>query len=511
MADSRQPKQREPNSEPRRAFRAPVALVCSLFLAQPAPAGSTLDLSLPELGNPSRAVVSEAEEFQIGERFFQKLLEANLVDTDPVIASYVENLGIRLATAAHTNPSDFTFFTVKDKTVNAFAAPGGFIGVHHGLILTMRSEAELAAVVSHEIAHVTQRHLVRHYEASSNFNLGVAAAILAGILLSGANSEAREALVFGSIGANASAQVNFTRENEKEADRIGIGYLQQAGYPGAAMAETFRRLHELSRFGGDGIPEFLRSHPVNENRIAEAQTRATPNNEPAMSIGTDNTDFAIIQAIIRNRSVKVTADGIRALRAALADGRYVDEYATRFELASLLHASGQNAEAVEITTNLLTADNDRVPYHLLLAQSLEARGQSQQALERLQAANEIFPGNLALRMALAEQWGRTGEPRASYQTYRRLSQDFPRNAHIRDALSRAAFVLGRKDEAYLEQAEAHLIRGQTEAAGTALALAREQAPSDNGVSERIAQRQHSLNKQSSKERLTSDKRRQDLR
>lgn len=499
---SSRPLERSPPSTSSHRRTAALMLLIMFTCSNAVP--QVLDLQLPEMGNPSRAVISEGKEFEIGQNFFRKLRAAGLVETDPVIAGYIENLGIRLASSAHADPRNFTFFVVKDNNVNAFAAPGGFIGVNTGLIRLMESEAELAAVIAHEIAHVTQRHLVRHFEATSSLSLGMAAAVLAALLLGGHNSEAREALVFGSLGAGARADVNFTRAHEQEADRLGIQFLQNAGYPGQAMANTFKRLDQLSRFGGDGIPEFLRSHPVNESRIAEAQNRANFQTGTSIDKVPSDTPFALIQALLVARDIEAPAKAIQQRQRAIERGSYIDPHAARLSLALAYEKAERYADMQQILERLLIDDNDRPIYYLALTRALNGLQQHETAADRLRQANEIFPGDLALGLALADQLRRSGDLNASYRAYRTLALDHPQNPNIRNALATVAFDTGNRAEAYLERGEAFLLLGQTDAAKEALDRALEFPDASNAVAERIAQKRHLLSQGLEAGSFTSD-------
>lgn len=189
---------------------------------------------------------------------------------DPQVQEYVSSIGYRLVAHADAGSGDFTFFVVQHEAINAFAAPGGFIGINTGLILASRNESELAAVVGHEIAHVTQRHLPRAFEQASQMNIPTAAALVLGRQ----NSNIGEAALATAFAANQQNRINFTRSNEQEADRIGIDLVARAQFDPNSMATFFERLQQTYRFYEGSLPEYLSTHPVTVSRIADARARA---------------------------------------------------------------------------------------------------------------------------------------------------------------------------------------------------------------------------------------------
>ncbi|MFT6908867.1 MAG: putative Zn-dependent protease, partial [Oleiphilaceae bacterium] len=235
-----------------------------------------LDIALPEMGDSAGALISPQQEHEVGQSFFWRLQQSvDLID-DPEVNSYIQSLGYRLAANSDAPSLSFTFFMVPDPTVNAFAAPGGFIGMNSGLILTSQREDEVASVMAHEIAHITQRHLLRSFEQSKQMSLPMTVAMVAAALL-GATTDARigtTALMAVQAGG-IQAQINFTRANESEADNLGMLTLVRAGFDAQAMPTFFERLQQTSRFyTSSAVPEFLRTHPVTTSRIADARGRA---------------------------------------------------------------------------------------------------------------------------------------------------------------------------------------------------------------------------------------------
>jgi len=241
------------------------------------------DTPLPDIGLSGAAVLTPAEERRTGETVVRNIRRAGGILEDPLLTEYLNNLGYRLlAYADNPGLQPFQFFLVDDNSINAFALPGGFIGVNNGLLLATESESELASVLAHEISHVTQRHYARAYENASSNQIPVLAAVIAAIILGSKGNELGQAALTSAAAGSIQQQINFTRHNEEEADRIGIQMLAKANLDPAAMAVFFDKLEKQSRILGDSVPEFLRTHPVTTQRITDAQGRAAQLPKPKL-------------------------------------------------------------------------------------------------------------------------------------------------------------------------------------------------------------------------------------
>ena len=234
-----------------------------------------VEIALPEIGDSAGSLISPQQEYQIGLGFYWRIQQSvDLID-DPEINSYLQSLGYRLVANSDSPHLPFTFFMLPDASVNAFAAPGGFIGVHSGLLLTSEREDEVASVLAHEIAHVTQRHLLRSFEKSKQMSIPMTIAMIAAALLGAADPAIGSAAIMAVQAGGVQSQLNFTRANESEADNLGMHTLVRSGFDALAMPAFFEKLQQTSRFySGNSVPEFLRTHPVTTSRIADARGRA---------------------------------------------------------------------------------------------------------------------------------------------------------------------------------------------------------------------------------------------
>jgi len=229
---------------------------------------------LPELGDASGGLLTPSEELELGRSLLREIRRVMPLVDDPEITFYIDALGSRLASHAPDASGTFHFLTIDNSQVNAFAMPGGIVGIHTGLILAARDEAELAAVIAHEIAHITQRHIARMYARGRDINFATGLAILAGILAASIDPQLGQAAIAGGLAFGMQSQLDYTRSNEAEADRVGIQILSSTHFDPHAMADFFERMQELTRGAHDAIPEYLRTHPVTLGRISDARGRA---------------------------------------------------------------------------------------------------------------------------------------------------------------------------------------------------------------------------------------------
>ena len=240
-----------------------LALLLSLALAFPVHA-----VNLPDLGDVGASELSPAAERRLGDRIIQQIRwrDAAYLD-DPEIEDYVNRLGRRLVAASDDPTRAFEFFVVRDPTLNAFALPGGYIGVHSGLILAAESESELASVLGHEIAHVTQRHIAQLFGKQSQASMVMLASLLVAILAARSSSQVSQAAIAAGQAGAIQSQLGYTRDFEREADRVGVATLEAAGFDVRGMPAFFERLQRNSRLYENNAPAYLRTHPLTTDRI----------------------------------------------------------------------------------------------------------------------------------------------------------------------------------------------------------------------------------------------------
>ncbi len=323
-----------------------LTLALSLIAFPAAQHAAELDkIDLPDMGDSSGTLITPAQEQELGAAFFRSLHSQISITQDAELQHYIESIGQKL-TASSDNPGyPFHFFVVMANDINAFAGPGGYIGVNSGLILTTEAESELASVMAHEIAHVTQRHLYRAFEAASRLSIPTAAATLAAILLGTQSPALGQAALIAIQAGNVQYQIDFTRENEEEADRVGMQTLAGSQYDPRSMPTFFERLQQSTRYYGKDIPEFLRTHPVTTARISDTRGRADkyPYKQYPDSLG-----YQLAKAKIRVLTATNPDEVLKYFQAGLNRGTEEQRTVARYGLglAQLNLQKFKDAEAV---------------------------------------------------------------------------------------------------------------------------------------------------------------------
>lgn len=355
---------------------------------------------LPDIGDSIDAVMSLEEEKKIGKEFMRSVRNSLDLLQDPVINEYIQTLGEHLASQIDAGEQNFTFFVVNDSTINAFAGPGGYIGIHTGLILATESEDELASVMAHEIAHVTQRHLVRSLSASSNMTVPAIAAIIAAIILGQGNSEISEAVIASTIAGTTQSQLNFSRVHEKEADRVGIEMMAKTGYDPIAMPHFFETLQKSHRYADGNIPEFILTHPVTASRIADSTGRAEQysrvHRTPEQTI-----NYELVRARVYqfSNTVKPSTFTVKAAQQLTPKNNH---YSKRYQYILALDAKKNYREAKKAIADLIKDDNARVPYFVTQAEIEMQNEKWREAIDLLGQGLMVYPHNVPMTLLYAE-------------------------------------------------------------------------------------------------------------
>lgn len=366
-------------------LRNSLTLLVSLSLLPPTGIYSE-ELLLPDMGNTADYGVSPAEEKRTGEAVIRNIRRGGGVVDDPLIEDYLDHLGYRLISNTSHGEQFFKFFLINDKILNAFALPGGYIGINYGLILATESESELSSVMAHEVAHITQRHHARAFESGSS-NGAILAALIAAMILGAGNSEIGEAAFAATAAGMMQSQINFTRANEKEADYMGIQMLANAGYDPLAMAAFFGRLEKESRLYGSSTPEYLRSHPMSTKRMADATNRATSLKKRKQDF--DKHSFYLIRARIRALAQEDKNHAVMTFAKRLESGRFQNRAAEEYGYALALINAKQFSKANKILDKLLAKDPNRIAY-------LVAKGQIESATQKLKQSQTTYTKALQL-------------------------------------------------------------------------------------------------------------------
>ena len=409
---------------PLTGFLTTLALL-GLGLVSPSRAVVTEELKIPNLGESSTSLFSAEYEYQLGRMWLRSFRGQAPLLNDPLLYSYLENLVFELVQHSDLQDRRIELVIIDNPTINAFAVPGGVIGVHSGLFNYALSEDEFATVIAHEIAHLSQRHFSRRMELSQEQGPLQLAGLLTGILLAATvGTDAGLAAMTTSQGLAQDAQLRYSRANEAEADRVGLRTLYNAGMDPYAAPEMFERMYAATRYSqGNRIPEFLRTHPLSEKRIADTRTRAM---QYPRRIRPVSLDYQLMRARVLVQSADTPEEAVATMRSEL-EGEPVSREAATYGLVLALTNAGRAREASLMLDSIWAGHSERIEYVIADAEIAIALGQPEGAVETLEQRLELSPGNHPLTMAYAHALHQSGAPHIAEEVLieqsRRVSND----------------------------------------------------------------------------------------
>jgi beta-barrel assembly-enhancing protease len=411
--------------------------------------------SLPDLGDVSETAISAQQERRLGESIMQQIRAHRAYLDDLEVVEYLNALGHRLAFQSQDLRFSFEFFGISDPTVNAFALPGGFIGVHTGLLLTAESESELASVLGHEVAHVSQRHLARLIAAQQKSQVASIAALALAILAARSSPDLAQAAVAGAQYASIQTQLNFTRDHEREADRIGLQLLEKAGFDARAMPVFFERLQRATRVYDSNAPSYARTHPVTYERIADIQNRVE--GLPYRQVP-DSLDFLLLRTKLQVRQMRAQ-EALSYFESQLKEKRFTSEAATRYGLVASLLEAKRTAQAVTELPPFLDVTKHHAIADTLAGQVLAASGDIKAALAFYERAYERSPKHRALVTGYARLLLAQKRPAEALKLVTGLLAMGVNDARLHELQAQCYAGLGRRLQQHRAQAEAYLLQG----------------------------------------------------
>lgn len=423
---------------------------------------------LPDLGDESQIMVSPLMERQIGEQSMLQIRANDRYLDDLELAGYLNRLGRRLVANSSEPGQSFEFFVLDDNAINAFALPGGFIGVNTGLILLTQSESELASVLSHEISHVTQHHLARIVSGQKYDSLAAMATIAVAILAARNNPQAAEAGIIGAQGGLIQRQLDFTREHEKEADRIGLGILQRSGFDPHAMPGFFDRLQKATQLVEGNAPSYLRTHPLTTERVADVGNRVQ---QIPFKLVADSLDFQLMRARVV-AAQKTPQEAINFFQSALGDKKFGNPLAHRYGLMLALLRAKQDSRAIQEFATLHRVAPPNATLTTLAGIIKQAEGQDQSTLNFYREAIKRYPNHQPLIFDYA---GVLLNQHRYADALNLLDKEIARdgnNAKLYELQARAYTALGRHQEAHHVLAYFQILHGNLRGAIEQLELAK---------------------------------------
>ena len=436
---------------------------------------SPAEIELPDLGNPSDIYLSKMDEPAIGRAYFRSLRAQQQVVEDPLLAEYIQNLGEKLSSKVQSGDFDFNYFFVPQNSINAFAMPGGYIGIHTGLCVNADNESQLASVLAHEISHVTQRHISRQIgdQVPNSIQGGL---VLLGAILLGAATGSPELIEAGAFAAPAlmtQGQIDFTREMEIEADAIGIKTLGLSNYDPYAMADFFNKLSTGEDPRNAASTEFLRTHPTSVNRSASAKKQARN---------------IVVKDIEESLGFELTKNRIRYLDSNVPE-KTLDYFENRTQSLDLNNSLSNKSigelygltlisielglldKAENVLKKLIQQNSDYAHFHIAYIELLIAKDQTSSAIAYIKERLKLSPRNLPLTLAYAETELNYGDPKKSHEILLDLFNTIPPSPSQIRLIANSANQAGDFADSFSYMAEYYLSIGGFEQAREQLKIA----------------------------------------
>lgn len=434
-----------------------------------------LGQGLPELGDVSGAAFPPQMEKRIGEEAYRdiRFREPSFVD-DPEVTVYINELGRKLVAASADRNNEFEFFAIQDPTINAFAMPGGFVGMHTGLLLASQSESELAAVLAHEVSHVTQRHIARSIGKQGDLSIASIAALVIGLIAARNGSDLGTAALVGANAAAIQAQLNYSRDYEREADRVGFQVMNEAGFDGHAMAVFFERLQKAGRFTDNSAPAYLRTHPMSGERMSDIQNRAQFLSYKQVP---DSLAYHLVRAKLRANAGDAR-DAVLAATDQLRQKRYASEAGARFYLTSALLRDKSYPEAERELANLRALKLSHPMIDLLASRLQIARNQMANAQTTLRNALSNNPNYRPLRYALTQLLQNAGQHQMALQESEELLQELRKDATVYAMRAKSFAATGQDLRMHQALAEQYYLMGSLPGAIEQLEFAQKRGGGD---------------------------------
>lgn len=446
---------------------------------------NTDELKLPNLGESSTSLFSSEKEYQIGRAWLRIFRSRAPTSDDPLLSDYLENLIYRLATHSQLEDRRIDIVIVRNETLNAFAVPGGVMGIHDGLLAYAQSEDELATVLAHELAHLSQRHFSRGVEQQKRQTPLALAGMLAGLLLiATTGGDAGMAAITASQAASMQSRLRFSRGNEQEADRIGMLTMVSAGMDPHAAPVMFERMLKATRYSGNNVPEFLLTHPITENRISDTRNRAR---RYVKTMGTDNIEYHLMRARVRLLQEDSPQIAIQRFRTALS-GETVYPQAERYGLVLALTEARQLDEARKELLPLLATNPESITYIIADAKIDIADGHAKQAADKLAKKLKLAPDNYPLSMTYAEALLKSRQAHIAEEVLISLSKSKPKEPAVWYQLAETQGLAGNIPGLHQSRAEYYILNGVMDKASQQLQYALKLKQGSFAETETIKQR-----------------------
>ena len=406
--------------------------------------------NLPELGNYSSSKISESDEIFIGRQILFQVNQSDSIIRDIEISDYLDSLGKRLINASTDPAKKIEFFIVSDPSINAFAMLGGVIGVHSGLFLASNTESELASVISHEIAHINQKHISRFLLQQERASYQSTFIMAVALLLARSNPQLASTAMAGASAGSVQGALDFTRENEKEADRVGIQTLNKAGFDVRGARDFFTTLKQANQFSGGAAPAFLQTHPITSNRINDIEDRLK---DFPYKQRVDNQTFHYVKgklkALLDNKE-----DTKNILEKNIKNKIYINEGGERFALAYIYLIDNEFIKSYEQMQWLFDNEQSNPMLSQLYINYLIKTNKVTEAKKIYEQNLNFFPSNRSFIYGLADLYLETQDSEKAIKLLKENEQKFSQDPILYKLFAKGYANQGKKLLQYENLAEA---------------------------------------------------------
>lgn len=451
----------------RPVFRRSLARLLIAVLLVQSVAAQPLASSLPDLGDPAQEALSTAQEKRIAEEIMRELRfrEPSYLD-DPEVEEYLAALGRSLTSTSAVQGQNYQFFVLRDATINAFAMPGGVIGLHTGLIVTAESESELASVMAHEIGHVEQHHIARMLSRQGNSTALLLASMLVAVLAGRSSGHAAGAVLASGQAAAIQSQLAYSRDYEREADRVGLQILAAAGFDPKGMPDFFERMYRQTRGMDNNAPAYLRTHPLTQDRISDIGARV---GQQRLHPHVSSIDFGLVRAKLEVAHLGAAA-AIARFQARPAVTRQ-EQTVRWYGLARAYLADNKPEQARQAVEELTRLKPGSAMLAHLVADLARAQGRFAEAARSCHDAKAAYPARRSLLYCEADAWLAAGKPEETLKAVDLFLRAPSNDYRLYVLQAKANTALGRTTQAHRAQAEVYLLQGDLSAALDQLQLA----------------------------------------
>ncbi len=481
-----------PSPRPKSAVRSGILALSLLFSGAPALAQ---DSELPSIGGAGGGLISGQQESEIGQQVMVSIRRSAPQITDPLVFDYLTAITYQLVPSAPLQERELTLALIDSPAINAFAVPGGIVGVNGGLFLHASTEQQFASVLAHELAHLSQRHFARRLEQQETSAPLTIAGMIAGIVLSAVTqSDLGIAAIAGTQALAVQNMLAYSRAHEQEADRVGLEILARSGMDPDGMPEMFEIMMRQNRLQGNQPPEYLSTHPLTQSRVADTRNRATQYPERPVQ---DSQEYHLVRSRLQVRYATSPETAVATFASYLEDDAHQRNEAVKYGLAVAHQSNNQPEKAAALLEELLQKHPGRITFQVSLAEVLLDQNRIQDARALLEKALARNPENYPIMHTLAEVELADNNGAAAAELLQRLTRMLPGQEHLWLRLAEAEGVARNIVGVHRARAEYDVLRGDLEAAQRQLRQAQEKLPAGSPqrqvVTERLAEITSRLN------------------